>query len=118
MAMQSKCLIIISDKLLSQSISCNITLSDNGNISGSGRHVLFNQIFSTNWEHYVCIVSQSLNRVKVYKNNVLIIDEAGFVNVDKNKPLRLAAPFSGTIDDFKIFNKVLSITEINSLYNE
>lgn len=96
---------------------CNISVFDNGNIYGTGRHIYY-QPLSTNWQHYVCIASQTLNRLKVYQDKVLIIDVAGYVAVDRNKKFRLAAPFFGTIDDVKIFNRVLTETDVNSLYNE
>jgi hypothetical protein len=89
---------------------------DVGNFS-TGRHELLNQPFTTAWEHYVFVASQSQNSVKVYRNNVLIINQTGYIVANKAKALRIAAPFYGYIDDFKIFNRALSAGEVSTIYN-
>ena len=99
---------------------------DNGSISGNGR-VYTNVTNTYTWDHYVFIKSASLNKMKVYKNNTLIIDQNKYDNIEnKNKKIRLGGGsgvnsdqyFAGWMDDVKIFRKALSTSEVSDLYNE
>lgn len=97
---------------------------DNGDIFGSGR-VFQYRANSFNWDHYVFIKSAINNKMQVYLNNVLVINENKYDNIsNKNKNIRLGGGagnteyFAGWMDDVKIFNKALNATEVNNLYNE
>jgi hypothetical protein len=110
-----------SDRLLAHvnyMTGTNITkiIFDLGDALGSGRHELLNQPFTTAWEHYVFVASQSGNSVKVYRNNVLIINESGYVAVNKNKILRIGYLFFGSIDDVRIINRAVTAAEVTTLY--
>jgi hypothetical protein len=85
------------------------------------------------WNHLVITITPNSN-IKVYVNNVLTVTETilsvyptgtlinpGTVPKDKgalNKSISsLHRSHNGHIDDFKIFNRVLSATDINALFN-
>lgn len=97
---------------------------DNGDISGSGR-VFQYRTNSFIWNHYVFIKSATNNKMQVYLNNVLVINENKHDDIsNKNKNIRLGGGagntnyFAGWMDDVKIFNKALNATEVNTLFNE
>jgi len=77
--------------------------------------------YVSQWEHFVCVTSQSQNFMAVYKNGVLMSSEnhsAPLVN--KNKTLNIGGgtsfPFDGLIDDVAIYNQVLTPSQINQVY--
>lgn len=99
-------------------------VQDNGDIFGTGR-VFQYRANSFNWDHYVFVKSATNNKMQVYLNNVLVINENKHDNIsNKNKTLRLGGGagnteyFAGWMDDVRIFNTALSATEVNSLYTE
>jgi hypothetical protein len=79
------------------------------------------------WTHLVYIFDESNNRIKIYANGQLIRDEATSVishNSANNKTLYIASnnggihSFNGKIDDFRIYNRLLSLAEIQALFAE
>jgi hypothetical protein len=79
------------------------------------------------WYHFVVTYDDSLKRLKYYLNDNLILSKKLKFNVLKNN-LDLAIGYSkssygtylgyftGTIDDIRIYNRVLIKKEINYLY--
>ncbi len=89
---------------------------DVGNFS-TGRHELLGQTYTSAWEHFVFVASQSQDNIRVYRNGVLIINQSGYIAATKTRALRLAAPYYGVLDDVKIFNRALTNTEASAIYN-
>lgn len=99
---------------------------DYGNCTANGRLGIVNQQFSSNWEHYVFIVSATTNSMVIYKNTVFYGGKFNHSTVlNRNKELRIGgafdtnnAPFffDGEIDDMFIYNRVLNLAEIGSLF--
>ncbi len=84
------------------------------------------------WVHFVVTWdgSSSASNVHIYKNGVEVtysVQTSGVGNrttdatqslfVGNNQPLGTSRSFSGTLDDVRIYNRVLSQTEITALYN-
>jgi hypothetical protein len=97
----------------------NAIFFDHGNIFTSGRVSLVpSPINTTTWEHYVFVVSKSGNYMKVYRDNVLVINQSTYSDLTTlSKKLYLGYQFSGAIDDVKIFNRALTATEVSTIYN-
>lgn len=96
---------------------------DNGDIFGNGRVFLYKSNSFT-WDHYVFVKSAVNNKMQVYLNNVLIIDDNKHDDIsNKNKNIRLGGGavdteyFAGWMDDVKIFNRALTAAEVSSIYN-
>lgn len=80
------------------------------------------------WEHYVFIVSNSDGYMKVYLNNEeAIIDSTSAALQDSIFTLAIGGAdynlsgglyYRGSIDDFRVYNRVLSNNEIQELFNE
>ena len=84
------------------------------------------------WTHYIVVIDRASavdNEQKIYKNNVLVstahptllADLTGnfdnhVLNIGSNADL--TAPFSGLLQDFRVYNRVLNETERTQLFNE
>jgi len=98
---------------------------DYGNIFTNGRSTT-TQTYSTSWNHYVYIVSQSKNIKQVYVNGVLVINSTyGASLMKRNRTLYIGAGtdansgnirFHGSIDDMRIFDRAVTATEVDSMY--
>lgn len=72
------------------------------------------------WYHVVLVLTdQGPNKqIKVYRNNVLIIDEnVNGINTGGNGSFTIGNKFIGAIDDLKIFDRDLTATEVENLYH-
>ena len=74
----------------------------------------------TNWNHFAISYDYSENRVRTYRNGVQLTNGTGYTfiavgsyNIDVGGPTYV----SGSIDDFRIYNKVLDSGELGSIYN-
>ena len=116
----------------------NITLMDNGSIYGGfgGNSNKANYFYSSEsqfnldqWYH-VCIVYEDYHDIRIYLNgnqlsasethpdyntiyNTNIVDKIGASSDGQGRFY-----YFGSIDDFKIYNRILTQTEITSLYHE
>lgn len=79
------------------------------------------------WNHYVFVYDKTLNLICLYKNGVLEnTNSTTFSNLtigNGSAPLRIGTQafssyFKGAIDDIRIYNRVLNVSEISALYNE
>lgn len=104
-----------------------------GKLSISERAALTDDITNTQWIHIACTmeyISSSSHTFKIYKNGSLQGTASG--NFSSNYPSSSTSitggrigrsmasghdPFNGYIDDFRMFNDVLSSTIISSIYN-
>lgn len=100
---------------------------DYGDCNTSGRLGIVNPQFSSNWEHYVFVVSATANSMVVYRDNLFYGGQFNHSTVlDRNKELRIGGAFDtnnspfffdGEIDDMYIYNRVLNLSEIGALFN-
>lgn len=99
---------------------------DFGNCNTTGRLGLQMLSFSNAWEHYVYIVDSVQNYMSVYVNGSLMTfkNTCSVLN-DRNRQLNIGYGkdvnntlfyFNGKIDDIRIYNRVLTIQEIQMLY--
>ena len=74
---------------------------------------------TTNWHHFVVTINGSNNTVKLYRDGVLR-------NTDANSSLMLGAEFfdyylgrnfKGYLDDVRVYRKLLTDDQVNTLYN-
>lgn len=79
------------------------------------------------WIHLVAVYDYTNNQIKLYKNGVLKDTDtfSGYSIVPANgtAPFRIGTRdfgsyFEGAIDDVRVYDRALSVSEINSLYNE
>jgi hypothetical protein len=98
----------------------NAIFFDHGDIFSTGRvYQLPSPINNSTWEHYVFVVSKTGNYMKVYRDNVLVLNQATYDDISTlSKKLYLGYRFEGAIDDVKIFNKALSASEVSTIYND
>lgn len=82
------------------------------------------------WNHLVFVQEDGIS--KLYQNNVLVAEvndpTSGCEYMNNDEPIRLGyrknnfegafRHFTGKIDDFKLFNRALTIEEINTLFTE
>jgi hypothetical protein len=95
---------------------------EGGNAPG---RLYFLEPFDATWHHFVFISSISQNMMKIYKD--------GQLRASKNEPLVLLNPenrdlkigcgdnsgyFNGSLDEIRIYNKILSEAEIQNLYQQ
>jgi uncharacterized repeat protein (TIGR01451 family) len=104
------------------------TFWDYGNYMSGGRLGSINTFFQSVWEHYVFIASSTQNLMQVYRNGYLILQKSGMSDlINKSKVLNIGGAigdngtvnhfFSGTLDDIRIYDRVLNPLEIMALYN-
>jgi autotransporter-associated beta strand protein len=94
-----------------------------GNILTSGQlsYTPTNSLIGT-WQHFACVASQSGNYMKIYRNGVLEAQKTGmtpFVRTNLDLVLGGIAPdfYGGQLDELTIYNRELSPTEIQAIYN-
>jgi hypothetical protein len=99
---------------IERNISWHFTSSYNGNtmqtikqhIDGIGK-----------WEHYVFIGGK--NGRSIYRNGELIAQDSYYERFNNsNIPLLLGRKYKGSLDDIKIYNRVITEAEIIELYSE
>lgn len=104
------------------------TFWDFGDMTHFGRLGEVGTFFQPGWEHYVFIVSAAQNFMQVYRNGYLKLMKTNVSSIiNKNRSLNIgggiagATPtnnfFQGTLDDIRIYDRVLNPTEIMCLYN-
>ena len=101
---------------------------DFGNISTTGRIYTTNTPAINNvWEHYVFVSSKDSNYMKVYLNDKLILNANthATLNTDLLKATSLliggnatTGNYYGSLDDIRIYNRILSQSEIENIYTE
>ena len=86
-----------------------------------------NASYYTSWRHYVFVYDGSDHSRKVYIDGQLVSSNDSYNAVDYtgsgnfiigNHPWENRERFDGVMDDFIIWNDVLSDSEVNSLYNQ
>lgn len=79
------------------------------------------------WHHYVVLVDTANNLLKAYGDNALIgsnTDITGHSSLATSTGLTIAgstfqeAVWNGQIDDVRIYNRVITTTEIGNIYNQ
>lgn len=104
------------------------TFFDYGDIYSGGRLGSVGTFFQPVWEHYVFVVSSTLDFMQVYRNGYLLLQKSGVSSLtNKNRLLNIGGTigdngtvnhfFSGTLDDIRIYDRVLSPIEIMSLHH-
>lgn len=99
-------------------------IMDFGSITGGGRLAKTPMPnMNWGWEHFVYQVSNQLDSMWIFRNNVLEVagNTSDYLN-NKNRVLRIGGAqgklmFNGIIDDVKIYSRYLTRSEINTLYN-
>lgn len=90
-----------------------------------------NSAFSGVWDHIICEYDRN-SMIRIYINNVLqisstLIDDIASNDMQSSFPLRFGAYNSngtptffakGSLDDIRIYNRLLTIDEKSALYNE
>ena len=83
---------------------------------------------TTNWEHWVIGYDSATNKVYTYKNGAVVnngdipapvantVDSLLYVGCGVDPTGTLAHPYKGNIDDVRIFNQLLSGTDVANLY--
>lgn len=101
------------------------TFWDYGDLSNGGRLKILGVPFQSKWEHYVFVVSQSLDSMFIYKDGVLQQSKSGAsVLIDRSRHLNIGGGisditnchFNGQIDDVQIFDVALNVAEVNDIY--
>jgi len=116
----------IPDRFVGCGQYLNTIYWDYGNILVNGRSTA-SQTYDNNWHHYVYIMSQSKNIKQVYLDNAMVINTTyGGSLINRKRTLLIGAGidadgggirFHGSIDDMKFYNRALTGTEVNALYN-
>lgn len=103
------------------------TFWDYGDISNNGRLGSVGTYFQSCWEHYVYIVSASQNMMQVYRNGYLQFMKSGISHlINKNRTFCIGGNwagvggaancyFTGSIDDIRIYDRVLNPAEVMAL---
>ena len=97
------------------------TFMDHGNIGGGGRLAINNTTFNSDWHHYTYISSKSGGYQKLYEDGTLTktVNSSTSFNQVQNKDLQIGGSASlyldGYVDEFRVYNRVLSQSEIDSL---
>jgi len=82
--------------------------------------------FTTNtWYHIVTSFNKTTQHKKIYVNGVLVVDVASTVTITAlpNSVLRIGARLTnieylnGALDDFRVYKKELTQSEVSSLYS-
>ncbi len=90
-----------------------------------GRLYERNHLLNEIWHHFVFISSTSESSMKIYKDGILLVSESDPRSLLNNagKDLRIGSGdnayfYGGWLDDIRIYNRVITESEINQLYNE
>ena len=95
-------------------------------VSGNGTNSLTFTAPDSTWNHFVYVLSSGANNTKIYINGTLV--KTGTVNYNSvhstSTPVFLGrvsgSPsnfYTGSLDDLRVYNKILSDTQIIDLYN-
>lgn len=101
---------------------------DYGDIYANGRLASIGTFFQPVWEHYVFISSTTNNIMQVYRNGYLFIQKSGsHIIMNKNRTFCIGGNmagssitncfFAGTLDDIRIYDRVLNPAEVMALYH-
>ena len=78
-----------------------------------------------NWQHLVVVFSTSKDLLSLYRNGVLIDSQTGTFSLDNSaqslffgKEGDIGRHFKGSLDDIRIYNKSLTMIEIQNLFYE
>ena len=94
-------------------------------LSGNGTNSLPLTGPASGWNHYVIILQNGTSNTKVYKNGTLLtsgtLNYNSAITVTKFVVGRISSGgyydyFGGKIDDIRVYNKILSATDVESLY--
>ncbi|MBI2270329.1 MAG: PKD domain-containing protein [Bacteroidetes bacterium] len=134
-SLTSNCPILLSpDASSDRCVACvqyvaspSAVIWDYGNIFSGGRTFIDGITYQSKWDHYVFIVSQSKNIKKVFKNNVQISSTAYTSSLtNKNRTLFIGGGtdasggdigFTGYLDDILIFDRAITASEVDELFN-
>jgi hypothetical protein len=90
--------------------------------SPKARHLVYPYAIDTSWQFFVFYHNSNTKRVGIYKNVKLMGQQTvylGFV-ADSSKTMNLGrgsqGNYTGTIDDLRMYNRVLDTSEIRSMY--
>ncbi|HLG34175.1 MAG TPA: LamG-like jellyroll fold domain-containing protein [Bacteroidia bacterium] len=104
--------------------SSNAVYWDYGDIFTGGRCANLNLPFISQWAHYVCTSSASQNAMQVFKDaSVVASCNTHSTIVNRSRTLFIGGDgltlqhYHGFIDDVRIYNRVLSSSEIADLFN-
>jgi hypothetical protein len=86
----------------------------------------FDTISGSNWSHIVVTYDTILNKTKMFINKILIDSSSMDLHIPKNLQYGMILGnnsvnnwgYSGKFDDLRIYNRVITMDEINFLYNE
>ncbi len=136
-AVTSNCLFVLNpDNQTDRCVGCaryannpTMMIWDYGDILSGGRSAIQNiPIDTSNWHHYVFIISQTSNSKKTYLDGMNNLN-TNYTSTcsNKNFPLWIGGGFSngtssqimweGLIDDVIIYNRALSSNEVTALYS-
>ncbi len=90
-----------------------------------GQEILFGEIAFNEWTHLAVTFNHELQRAKCYVNNELVLNRPAllFDIQDSEYPLLVGSDpehnnnWHGVIDDIRLFDRVISEAEVDSLYN-
>jgi len=90
-----------------------------------GQEILFGDVIFNEWTHLAVTFSHEMSRAKCYVNNELVLNRPAllFDIQPSDYPLLVGADadhdkdWHGIIDDIRLFDRMVSETEIDSLYN-
>lgn len=100
------------------------TMWDYGSIYNDGR-ITMAVPYSSQWDHYVFVSSQSLNKMEFYKNGIQqLLENHHSTLVNKNRTLSIGGGmsgitncfFNGLIDDVQIYDVALSSIEVAQIF--
>lgn len=92
---------------------------------GNGSVISTTNITDTEWHHIVAVLNGQEGKIKIYKDGSIIGSASGSNQYDLNtlthlyigKQGNVNEYFIGNISDFHLYNRALSDTEIQALYN-
>lgn len=92
------------------------------------QQVLYKYAWQGNWIHAVCVFDAAAKKINMYVNNKLVTNatvtwgSSTFVNANSSTNDYIGGGsskyFDGAIDQLKLFNKALTVSEITNLYQE
>ena len=90
-----------------------------------GQEMLFGEVTFNEWTHLAVTFSHQLMRAKCYVNNELVLDRPALLYDIQTSayPLLIGSDaehdrtWHGVIDDIRVFDRVISVTEVDSLYS-
>lgn len=108
--------------------SPSMVIWDYGDCNSNGRTVVDGVSFDNNWHHYVFTVSISQNEKKIFRDSVCISSQPFQASLVENlREIYIGGGtdwsggginFRGSIDDIRIYNRGISSSEVEQLYQE